>query len=84
MEIFERHRHRYELNNRYRELLTQHGMTLSGLSPNQVLVEMVEIQDHPWFVAGQFHPEFKSSPRNPHPLFKEFIKASLKKAQEGK
>ena len=83
-EIFERHRHRYELNNRYRELLVQHGMTLSGLSPNQVLVEMVEIKDHPWFVAVQFHPEFKSRPRSPHPLFKEFIKASLKKAQEAR
>jgi CTP synthase len=81
-EIFERHRHRYELNNHYRELLVRHGMTLSGLSPNQVLVEMVEIKDHPWFVGVQFHPEFQSGPRNPHPLFKEFIKASLNKVHE--
>ncbi|MDH7500901.1 MAG: CTP synthase, partial [candidate division NC10 bacterium] len=80
-EIHERHRHRYEVNNQYREVLERHGMVLSGFSPDGRLVEMVEIQDHPWFVSGQFHPEFKSSPRNAHPLFREFIKASLKKAQ---
>jgi CTP synthase len=79
-EIFERHRHRYELNNRYRELLVQHGMTLSGLSPNQVLVEMVEIKDHPWFVGVQFHPEFQSRPLRPHPLFTGFLQAAVKKS----
>jgi len=83
-EIYERHRHRYEVNNQYREVLERHGMYWSGFSPHGILVEMVEVRDHPWFVAGQFHPEFKSSPRDPHPLFREFIKASLKKAQESK
>lgn len=83
-EIQERHRHRYEVNNGYREMLQGRGMVLSGFSPDGRLVEMVEIQDHPWFVAGQFHPEFKSSPRDPHPLFREFIRASLKWGQGGK
>ena len=83
-EIHERHRHRYEFNNQYRQLLTEHGMSLSGCSPDQVLVEMIEIEDHPWFVGGQFHPEFRSNPRNPHPLFREFIKAALRKAKESK
>ena len=83
-EIHERHRHRYEFNNQYRQLLTEHGMSLSGFSPDQVLVEMIEIEDHPWFVGGQFHPEFRSNPRNPHPLFREFIKAALRKAKESK
>ena len=82
LEIHERHRHRYELNNQYRETLVEHGMSLAGLSPDQVLVEMVEIKDHPWFVAAQFHPEFKSDPSNPHPLFREFIRAALEKAHE--
>jgi len=83
-EIHERHRHRYEFNNQYRQLLAEHGMSLSGFSPDQVLVEMIEIEDHPWFVGGQFHPEFRSNPRNPHPLFREFIKAALRKAKESK
>ena len=76
-EISERHRHRYELNNQYRQQLCDAGLVLSGLSPDGSLVEMVELRDHPWFIAVQFHPEFKSRPQNPHPLFQAFIKASL-------
>ena len=76
-EISERHRHRYELNNDYRKQLEQAGMVVSGVYIEKDLVEIVEIPDHPWFIAGQFHPEFKSSPRYPHPLFREFIRAAL-------
>ncbi len=76
--ISERHRHRYEFNNDYREQFEKAGMVLSGLSPNGLLVEIVELSDHPWFVAVQFHPEFKSRPIDPHPLFRDFIGASLK------
>jgi CTP synthase len=76
-EISERHRHRYEVNNEYRDALSRQGIIFSGFSPDGNLVEMVEIPDHPWFVGGQFHPEFKSRPRRPHPLFREFIRASL-------
>lgn len=75
--ITERHRHRYEFNNFYRDRLTQKGMVLSGVSPDGKLVEIVEIPEHPWFVAGQFHPEFKSRPEKAHPLFAGLIKASL-------
>ena len=75
--ITERHRHRYEFNNFYRDRITQKGMVLSGVSPDGKLVEIVEIPEHPWFVAGQFHPEFKSRPEKAHPLFAGFIKASL-------
>ncbi|WPC42071.1 CTP synthase [Clostridium sp. JS66] len=75
--IYERHRHRYEFNNEYRKALTDAGLILSGTSPDSRLVEIVEIKDHPWFVAVQFHPELKSRPNRPHPLFREFIKASL-------
>jgi len=75
--VFERHRHRYEFNNAYRDILTQAGLLISGQSPDGRLVEIVEIPDHPWFVAGQFHPEFKSRPMNPHPLFREFVRAAL-------
>lgn len=83
--IYERHRHRYEFNNEYREALTKAGLILSGTSPDKRLVEIVEIKDHPWFVAAQFHPELKSRPNNPHPLFSEFVKASLEnKASENK
>ncbi len=78
--IYERHRHRYEFNNQYRDAITQAGLTISGLSPDDRLVEIVEITEHPWFVAGQFHPEFKSRPTRSHPLFREFVKASYKKA----
>ncbi|RMF90178.1 MAG: hypothetical protein D6736_07220, partial [Nitrospinota bacterium] len=76
--ISERHRHRYEVNNAYREQLEKAGMRITGLSPDGQLVEIVELADHPWFVAGQFHPEFKSTPRDPHPLFRDFIRAALK------
>ncbi len=75
--IEERHRHRYEVNADYLEALGQGGMVFSGMSPDQVLVEMVELKDHPWFVATQAHPEFKSRPNKPHPLFKSFVKATL-------
>ena len=75
--ISERHRHRYEFNNAYRETIESHGMRLSGLSPDGELVEVVEIGDHPWFVGCQFHPEFKSKPLDCHPLFRGFIRAAL-------
>ncbi len=77
-EIEERHRHRYEFNNMYRIQMEEAGLVISGLSPNGNLVEIIELKDHPWFLAGQFHPEFKSSPMNPHPLFKAFIASSMK------
>ncbi len=77
--IQERHRHRYEFNKDFKKVLEKHGMTVSGISPNGLLVEIVELRDHPWFVAVQFHPEFKSKPDLAHPLFREFIKAALKK-----
>ncbi|MEK7679263.1 MAG: hypothetical protein AAB356_03635, partial [Deltaproteobacteria bacterium] len=73
----ERHRHRYEVNNRYRAALVDAGVEFSGLSPDGSLVEMLELKPHPWFVACQFHPEFKSKPARPHPLFKAFVKAVL-------
>jgi CTP synthase len=76
--ISERHRHRYEFNNKYRGILEQNGLVISGMSPDGELVEIVELKDHPWFVGCQFHPEFKSRPLEPHPLFKAFIEASLK------
>jgi CTP synthase len=75
--VLERHRHRYEFNNSYRELLAQHGMTFTGLSPDGRLVEIVEIPDHPFYLGTQFHPEFKSRPNRPHPLFANFIDAAL-------
>jgi len=74
--IYERHRHRYEFNNAFREELIEKGLVISGLSPDERLVEIVEVKDHPWFVAGQFHPEFKSRPTRSHPLFREFIRAA--------
>ena len=77
-EISERHRHRYEFNNKYREILAKQGVVFSGLSPDGELCEIVELKDHPWFLGCQFHPEFKSRPREPHPLFTAFIEASLK------
>jgi len=76
-ELSERHRHRYEFNNSYREAITCHGMKISGTSPDGELVEIVELLDHPWFLGCQFHPEFKSRPTEPHPLFKAFIGAAL-------
>ncbi len=76
--IYERHRHRYEVNNSYRDALTSAGLRMSGLSPDGRLTEMIEIPDHPWFLASQGHPEFKSRPTSPHPLFKGFVGAALK------
>ena len=76
--ITERHRHRYEVNNEYREILVKNGMLLSGLSPDRRIVEMIELIRHPWFLATQAHPEFKSRPNRPHPLFQGFIGAALK------
>ena len=78
-----RHRHRFEFNNRFRETLTQKGLTISGVSPDNSLVEIVEIKEHPWFLGCQFHPEFKSRPMEPHPLFRDFIKAAIKKRGQG-
>jgi len=75
--IYERHRHRYEFNNHYRDQIEEAGMVLTGVSPDDRLVEIVEIPDHPWFVGVQFHPEFKSRPNRPHPLFVSFIEAAL-------
>jgi CTP synthase len=77
--ISERHRHRYEFNNAYRELFTANGMIFSGLSPEGELVEIIELRDHPWFVGVQFHPEFKSRPFDCHPLFKGFVRAALQR-----
>jgi CTP synthase len=81
-EISERHRHRYEFNNAFKGVLSQHGMRVSGASPDAELVEIVEVEDHPWFLGCQFHPEFKSRPTEPHPLFREFIAASLREKRE--
>lgn len=75
--IYERHRHRYEFNNEYRVALQDAGLKLAGISPNGKLVEIIELPDHPWFVGVQFHPEFKSRPNRPHPLFADFIRAAL-------
>ncbi len=74
----ERHRHRYEVSNKYRDLFVQHGMKLSGLSPDGQLVEIVELTAHPWYVGCQFHPELQSRPTRPHPLFAGFIAAAVK------
>lgn len=81
-EISERHRHRYEMNNAYRDKLADAGLVIAGTSPNNKLVEIVEIKDHPWFVGAQFHPEFKTRPTRPHPLFKQFVKNSLAECTE--
>ena len=78
-EISERHRHRYEFNNAYREKLRDSGLTIAGTSPDGLLVEIIEIPRHPFFVGTQFHPEFQSRPLRPHPLFQAFIKACLRK-----
>jgi CTP synthase len=79
--VYERHRHRYELNNRYRQTFEEHGMALSGTSPDGLLVEFVELTDHPFFVATQAHPEFKSRPNRPHPLFAGFVEAARQRAE---
>jgi len=81
--IHERHRHRYELNNAYRETLEEAGMRFSGLSPDNQLVEIAEIVDHPFMVGTQFHPEFRSRPNRPHPLFRDFIGAARRVVREG-
>lgn len=76
--ISERHRHRYEFNNKYREVMQAKGLVLSGLSPDGELVEVIELKEHPYFIASQYHPEFKSRPTKPHPLFDGLIKAAAK------
>lgn len=81
-EISERHRHRYEFNNSYRDQLSQSGLVLAGINPEQDLVEIIELKDHPWFVGVQFHPEFLSKPNKPHPLFAGFVGAALNKKKE--
>ena len=81
-EISERHRHRYEFNNDFRGALQAAGLVLAGTSPDGRLVEVVELPEHPWFVAAQFHPEFKSRPDRPHPLFLGFVKAALETGQK--
>ena len=83
-EVSERHRHRFEFNNKYRDQFIENGVLFSGLSPDSQLVEIMEIKDHPWFVACQFHPELKSSPMQPHPLFEKLVTASLKNTTEAR
>ncbi len=80
--VSERHRHRYELNNDFRKRLEAKGLIMAGINPERDLVEIVELSQHPFFVATQFHPEFKSRPLDPHPLFREFIRACLKKSEQ--
>jgi len=82
-EVSERHRHRFEFNNDYRQKLEDSGLVIAGTSPDNNLVEIVEIEDHPWFLGCQFHPEFKSKPMKPHPLFRDFISAALAHKQQG-
>ncbi|WP_437875148.1 CTP synthase [Sorangium sp. So ce513] len=81
-QISERHRHRYEISNAYRDTLMQNGMVISGTSPDRRLVEMIELRNHPYFVGCQFHPEFKSSPNSPHPLFSQFVRAAMGRRHE--
>ena len=76
--IHERHRHRYEVNTKYMKKFEQNGFIYSGMSPDNSLPEIIEYKNHPWFIGVQFHPELKSRPQHPHPLFVSFIKASLK------
>ncbi|RMG58846.1 MAG: CTP synthetase, partial [Deltaproteobacteria bacterium] len=83
-EISERHRHRYEVNNEYRDALAERGMEFTGLSPDGRLVEIIEVKDHPWFLGCQFHPEFKSKPHAPHPLFVSFIAAAKEYSRKEK
>jgi CTP synthase len=82
-EISERHRHRYEFNNAFRAELEAKGLVIGGTSPDGELVEIVELRGHPWFLGCQFHPEFKSRPMNPHPLFRDFIRAAVRHSHEG-
>ena len=81
-EVSERHRHRYEFNNDYRERLAEHGLRFTGLSPDRNLVEIIELPGHPWFLGCQFHPEFTSTPRDGHPLFSGFVEAAVRYAAE--
>jgi len=81
--VYERHRHRFEFNNDFRYTLEKAGLIASGLSPNNELVEIVELKNHPWMVGVQFHPEFKSRPNRPHPLFSEFIRMAKQTLREG-
>lgn len=81
--IYERHRHRYEFNNFYRKDISESGLMISGISPSERLVEMVELKEHPWFIGVQFHPEFKSRPNRPHPLFNAFVGAAVKYMERG-
>ena len=80
-EISERHRHRYEVNTTYKDRLAQHGMRFSGMSPDGLLPEIIEYDDHPWFIGVQFHPELKSRPFAPHPLFSSFIEAAVEQSR---
>jgi CTP synthase len=80
--VSERHRHRYEFNQAYLETIERHGLVVSGLTPDGKFVEIAELPEHPWFVAVQYHPEFKSTPLTPHPLFKDFVRASLARQRE--
>jgi CTP synthase len=81
-EVMERHRHRYEVSNRYRDTFVEHGLTLSGLSPDGSLVEMIELRSHAWFIGCQFHPELQSRPLRPHPLFAGFVAAAMRHRRE--
>ena len=81
--VHERHRHRFEFNNVYREIFSQHGMRFSGVSPDDRLVEIAELKDHPFMLGSQFHPEFLSRPNRPHPLFVSFLKAVADRAGVG-
>src|SRR5439155_5603483 len=75
--IHERHRHRFEVNDIYRPTLEEHGMVISGVCPTNKLIEIIELANHPWFIAGQFHPELRSRATNAHPLFRDFVKAAM-------
>ena len=79
--INERHRHRYEFNNSYRKLFQEQGLIATGISPDGTIVEIMERRDHPWFLAVQFHPEFKSKPTKAHPLFRDFVAAALRQRE---
>jgi CTP synthase len=82
--INERHRHRYEFNNSYRKRFQDQGLVATGISPDGTIVEIMERRDHPWFVAVQFHPEFKSKPTKAHPLFRDFIAAALRQRESSR